>query len=554
MSFGASGKSASYHYLVEFVLDATTLRYADEDLSVQESNTVGYFYAGRLPSTGTLVRDLGTFLEPHEAIHNFDVQVDNSDGEMAQLIRVDKLKFANRKVRMWLGEGVKKSDYSEVFTGFVAHPNGISWDEDWASFTVIDQRVRHRRMLPANRFLVDTYPNVEAKGRNQPIPIVYGDWGLSAGSGNGSISIPVVCTNMLASQKTFKVCNHGLKSLDRVLKNAVALNLVTQVNNICLTDGTFGIDTSVAYSSTTDTISVNCQGIKTINGSLVEKPMDVLRDLQTSWAGLTATDLNITAYADVNDHTDTEVVRRYIAAELSSEIAIKELLNESQTDMRFVGGKYSPKWRDLDTATSRKDFREHDILLQDVESEKADFSVVQDPDRMYANKIRARYRYDSINALYDGSYTRQVTLAVSEVSAIVERAMDFSWYYRQTDTENRVDRELATFTKETTNIRAGLGLRALTLNLADQIDLTYDVFTDNPVQIRRMEVDLGKMTTRISGFNLFMFGMGRWTAADAPAWNSADLEERASQGFWCDSSGFASASDTTSQNVSRWGY
>ena len=554
MAFGASGKSAAYHYLVEFVLDATTLRYADEDLSVQETNTVGNFYSGRLPGSGTLIRDLGTFLEPHEAIQNFDVQVDNSDGEMAQLIRVDKLKFANRKVRMWLGEGTKKSDYSEVFTGFVAHPNGISWDEDWASFTVIDQRVRHRRTLPANRFLVANYVNLEPKAVNQPIPIVYGDWGLSAGSGNGSISIPAICTNMLASQKMFKVCNHGLKSITRVLKNAVALNLATQVSNICLTDGTFEIVAAVAYSSTTDTISVNCQGTQTINGTLIEKPMDVLRNLQTSWLSLTATDLNVTAYADVNTHTDAELTRRYIAAEVSSEIAIKELLNESQTDMRFVGGKYSPKWRDLDVDASRKDFREHDILLQDEGSEKADFSVVQDPDRMYANKIRSRYRYDSINALYDGSYTRQVTLAVSEVSAVVERAMDFNWYYRKTDTENRVDRELATFTKETTNIRAGLGLRALTLNLADQIDLTYDVFTDNPVQIRRMEVDLGQMTTRISGFNLFMFGMGRWTAAGAPAWNSADLEERASQGFWCSTTGFASASDTTSQNISRWGY
>ena len=102
------------------------------------------------------------------------------------------------------------------------------------------------------------------------------------------------------------------------------------------------------------------------------------------------------------------------------------------------------------------------------------------------------------------------------------------------------------------NIQFESGLRGTLLNLADQIDVTYNVFTDQPVQIRRLETDLSKMQTKVSGFNLFMFGMGRWTAAGAPAWNAATREERGSQGFWCTSTGFASAADASSQNVSRW--
>jgi len=552
MAFAASGSSGAYHYLVEFVLDTTTLRYADEDLSIQESNATGYFYAGRLPvSSITLVRDLGTFLEPHEAIQNFDVAVDNHDGHAQNLINT--MSFANRRVRLWLGEGERKSQYSEVFSGHVAHPNGVSWDEDQATFTVIDQRIKHRRLLPPDRFISSSYPNVEAKGRNQPIPILYGDWGLSAGSGNGSLSIPVICTNMAAAQKRFKVCDHGLKGLDRVLRNAVALNLATEVNNICLTDGTFGIATGISYSSTTDTISVNCRGAKTANGTLIERPMDVLRHLQTAWLGLTATDLNITAYHTVNvSGTGSEKVRRWISTEINSEQIIKELLNESQVDMRFVGGKYSPKWRTIDLEPSRVDFREYDIMLVDEQSEKADFSVSKDPDRLFANKVRARYRWDPIDAVYDGSYTRQVTASVAAVSAVVERVMDFEWYYRTAEAKTRVDRELATFTKETTNIQFRAGPRALLLNLADQIDLTYNIFSERAVQIRRLETDLGAMTTRVSGFNLFMLGLGRWTSATAPNWNNASQTERASQGFWCDASGFASASDSTSQNISRW--
>ena len=553
MAYSASGKSGEYHMLVEFVLDSTTLRYADEDVSIQQSNATGFFYAGRILGGGMLVRDLGTFLEPHETIQNFDVGVDNSDGHAQGLI--NQHTFANRRVRIWLGEGIRKSQYSEVFTGFVAHPNGISWDEDAATFTVIDQRVRHRKLLPAGRFITDTYPNVEAKGKNQPIPIVYGDWGESAGSGNGSITIPVICTDMTTAQKRFKISAHGIKSLDRVLKNAVALSLSTQVNNICLSDGTFRIATAVSYSGTADTISVNCKGIQTINGTLIEKPMDVMRSIQTAWLGLTATDLNITAYHDAQNTsgTDDELVRRFINTELSSEQLAKELLNESQIDMRFAGGKYSPKYRTLDIDSTRKDFRDFDIMLADETNEKADFAVQKDPSRFYANKVRSTFRYDPINAIYDGSYSRQITAAVAAASAVIERQMEFNWYYRTTETELRVDRELATYTTEPVNITFRSGPRALMLNLADQIDVTYNIFDDAPMQIRRIETDLLTMTSRLSGYNLFMLGIGHWTASTAPTWNAASKAERDSQGFWCDANGYASASDSSSLLISKWG-
>jgi len=546
--FNATGASAEFHWLAEFYLDSTTLRYADEDISIQESNTVGAFYEGRLPSSGSLVRDLGTFLEPHETVQNFDFSIDNSDGELARLI--DANPFANRRVRMWIGEGVRKSNYSEVFSGYVAHPNGIGWDEDVAHITVVDQRIRHRRVLPPRVFDRELFPSVEDKGLNQPIPIVYGDWGLSAGSGNGSLSIPVVCTNMVAAQKTFKIADHGLKSLTRVMKNSVALSLVTQVNNICLTDGTFGIDASVAYSSTTDTVSVNCEGIKTINGSLIERPMDVYRNMQTMWVGLTGTDLNVTAYNSINvSGTVGAVVRRFIRDQVSTETLAKGLLNESQVDMRFVGGKYSPKFRGLDLDPTRISIRDSDIMLEDEQSEKADFLAQKDPDRFFANRVRSRFRYDPINGLFAGSYILQVTASVAEVSAIVERPMDFEWYYRTADVQDRVNIELATYTKEPMNVQMRVGTRGLLLNLADQIDLTYDIFTNRAIQIRRIETELSTMTTRISGFHLFLLGLGRWTSDTAGPWDA----DKDTSGFWCTALGYAEAGNILSLNISRWG-
>lgn len=546
MAFNASGKDGEYHYLVEFALDTTTLRFADEDLSILEGNTTGFFYEGKLEPGGVISRDLGTFLEAKERYSTFSVNLDNRDGVIQTYF--DTYTFANRNCDIWIGEGQSKANYSNVFPGFVIHPNAVRWDEDSASITVVDRRVKNRRTLPPNRFLTDSYPSIEEKSKNNPIPILYGNWSSAA---DGSLSVPAVCIDM-GDPKKFKVCDHGLLGIDRYLKNASKIQIGDGIQNINLADGTFELD-GIAYDSTNDIVSVNCSGLYTANNTLIENPSDILRSIYTTWMGLTATDLNVSAFGAMATGTISDhVARRYINEAITTEVLITELLAESGTDMRFVGGKYSPKFRTLDLDADRIPIRESDIVLRDINTEKADFEVEKDPDRFYGNKIVGRYRYDPVDGRYDGAYTRYLTAAVADVSAVVERPMDFNWYFDDSVTQERIDREGAQFSKETINIRFNAGPRALLLNLADQIGLTYNVFDDRAVQIRRLETDLFNMTTRISGFNLFILGVGRWTADAALDWNTSTPTQRDEQGFWCDDNGFASASDTTSEDISRY--
>ena len=543
MAFAPSAKSGEFHYLVEFSLDSTIFRYAEEDLSVQTSNASGQFYEGRLPQTGQLVRDLGSVVEPRETIQTFSVVLDNRDGQIER--NIEDYEWANRNVNIWLGEGVSKTNYSLVFPGFVAHPGGIRWDEDSATITVIDRRVKNRRTLPLNKFDITTYPNVEDKSKEEPIPIVYGDWTSDAQDG---VSVPCFCTDMTAINKAFKIADHGIQGLERVLKNAVALTLGTDVVNICLSDSTFELS-GVAYAATTDIMSANVSAIQTANGTLMTTGHHVLRDIYTSWMNLTATDLDVTAF---NTHAAdaTEKVRRWIGSDTTTEDLVTELVQETYSDMRFVGGKYSPKYRSLDLAGDRIDIFEADIVADD--SEKAQFSVSKDPERFYFNKVRARYNFNPIDVKYSSSYATTIAAAVANVSGEIERQWDLNWMYDQADTEGRVQREIVTFSVEPVFVDFTLTNRILLKNLADQVDLTYNVFDGRSLQIRRMETDLGSMVSRVTATDILQTGFGKWTEDSDPAWSSASEAQKDLQGFWSNGTGHIDPDDPSSFYQSLW--
>ena len=545
MAWNSTGQSGSFHYLVEFLLDSTTLNYADEDLSLQMTPTLGKFYEGRLPRMGTLVRTLSTFLEPKESVDTFAVEVDNSDGDLQDKIK--NMTFANREVRIYLGEDNVFNNYSRVFTGLVAHPNGISWDEDAAVFTVIDKRVKSRRVLPSptQRFTASSYPKVESRSLNAAVPILFGDWTSGAVSG---ISVPCICTD--TSIPKFKVCGHGLSGIDRYLKNAVKLNPVTQIQNVNLVDASFELN-GVPYNVTEDTISVNCKGLYSANGTMWTKPGDILRSILTSYMDLTGTDLNVTAFNTLDTEVDTEKVRRYINREESSETLINELMNEVGADLRFVGGKYDPKYRTIGFSSERVHYRDVDIALADEQREKAAFRVENDPDRFFANRINTRYQFNPVDSIYHSSFVSSVTSSISEVTAVVERPMDFNWYYQQNDVEARAQRELVIFSVEPRVVDTTLTRRAMLRDLADQVDITYNIFDSKTFQVRRMETSLENMTTRILGYDLFSNTFGRWMADSAPNYNDATINQRAESGFWTTDTGFASPSDTDS-TLSKW--
>jgi hypothetical protein len=541
MAFNASSKSGEFHYLVEFLLDATTLRYAEEDLSIQINNASGAFYQGKLPESGTISRSLGSFLEAKETLETFQVVVDNRDEEIQNLIQTNT--FSNRNVNVWLGEGVSKANYSLVFPGYVAHPNGIGWDEDAAKFTIIDRRLKDRKNLPLEKYTTDLFPNLERNASGSAIPIIYGNFSSNA---DGGVSVPAICTDMTQTNKPFKVAGHRVSAIDRVMKNGLVVNFI----NTSLDDASFELN-GIAYNATTDIVSANCQGIANANGTLIELPHRVLENMHTAYMGATATDLNATAFNTL-DSDITEKCRSVINTITSTETLTGELRNEASIDMRFVGGKYSPKFRSLDLDSDRSNFFDVDIVLADVERDKAEFSVEHDPNRVYANKITGKFNFDPVYSVYLGAFTKQLTSATQDVSAVVDRPMTFNWLYKKSETEARIERELVTFGNEPLDVSVTFTNRGMLQNLADQIDLTYNVFNDRTFQIRSIETDLSSMVTRIQATDVFLLGVGRWALDTSVGWASASQVDKDSFGFWSYESGYIVTGDNTSFNKSLW--
>ena len=540
MAFNATAKSSEYHYLVEFLLDSTTLRFADSDISIQHSNTTGYFYEGRLPESGTLSRSLSSFIEPKETLQSFDVKLDNTDEKIQEYI--DSFTFANRNVNIWLGEGESKNDYSIVFPGFVAHPAGVEWDEDSAKITVIDRRLKDRRILPEKDFTALDFPNLQRNASGLSIPIIYGDYSSAAAN---AISVQAYCISTTAANARFKVAGHRINSLDRVLQNG----LVTAYQNVSLEDATFELVGS--YNFTNDLITANVKGYETSNGTLIETPQDVLKNVLTVDLSVDVENLNLTAF-DLLDSSVTEPVRRVINVDTTSEVLISELINESAIELRFVDGKYSPVFRLITDKSSSFDVYDSDIVLEDVDRDKADIVFRRDTQRTFTNKIRASYNFDPVFGTYLGDYEKTVTASTEEVSSTIERPMTFNWLYEKDTVEARVQRELIQYSNKPTEVEVTISHKGLQKNLADVFSLNYNIFDDIPFQIRGMETDLSSMTTRIYGFGLAELKVGLWTDDTVPSYVSASDAEIASSGWWSTDLGYIVSGNSTTLNQSLW--
>jgi len=192
-----------------------------------------------------------------------------------------------------------------------------------------------------------------------------------------------------------------------------------------------------------------------------------------------------------------------------------------------------------------------DIVLADVDRERADFAIEYDPDRFYANQVRVRYQYDPIDKVFYNASASSDSIAIARDLATTERQMDFYWLYNKADAEARMDRELYLFSEQPAVANVMLTRRAMLKDLADQIDLDYSIFTNKTLQIRSVETNLHTMTTRVQAYDIFTDTFGKWMAPGSPNYAAATISQRQNSGFWCDASGLADPTDPQS-DYSHW--
>lgn len=561
MAFNPTAAVTDRNYLVEINLPATTIRLANEDLSILSGSATGFFYEGRLSGKSTLRRSLGSLLQNTQALDNFTLVIDNHDDWISRYLDLNNHTgtFANAEAHVLLGSGNSKTNYATLFPGKVLFPDGLTYDEDTVQVILTDRRLSDKRVLPVSdqTFNASDFPNMEAKSLNLPIPIIYGTW--QATSDTSTARVPAFCTDISGSTKPCKIAGHRIHKLQNVYINAIALVLSTQYDNISLDDATFDLLGLAAYDSTNDVLSCNVLGIPSgigVNASIHGSPAAVMRNILTAYMGVTTANLNVSAFDALNDKTIIEGVgdvRRHIGTRTSTDTLLAELALEVGIDLRFDSqGRYEPKFRDLDTSSARMRIDESDIILEQPNTEKAAFNVRLDQDRVYANKVVSKYQFDPSTKIYTHTFTAS-TASQDSLGTVRERQINFNWLFKDDAVQLRTLREVQQFgITEPINVNLEVSPRFLLTPVADQFDLTYNQFRDKTFQIRDLVINLETTTVKLRGYDTIVLHSGQWTADSATAWNTATNTQRSFWGFWSNEAGYVTGTDSIAFEKSRW--
>ena len=112
--------------------------------------------------------------------------------------------------------------------------------------------------------------------------------------------------------------------------------------------------------------------------------------------------------------------------------------------------------------------------------------------------------------------------------------------------ETRINREVFLFSTEPEVPTIGLNVEAMMKGTTDQFLLTHDKFTDTPMQIRTISLDLLQKRVTATCWNMARLAPGRWMGSTAPTWSAATNTERQESGFWTNAAGRADAADAGS--------
>ena len=547
-----SSSSLTQYFGLTIELDGLTLYLSDKYFVLDD----GTSYDGLVKSLSPLSRSAGALQDPRVILPSMTITVDNKEdpqsGDRFQDYLTDN-EWANVPITLRIGSSLAAADWTSIIVGRAKFPGGVSSDNLTVTVRVNDARAKDGRNLPASIFTTATYANMEAKSVGLPIPLVYGDWYTTAGNGE-----TVPCYQIDSTVGTggrFKVSSRELKSIEAVYKNGSSVSFTADLNN-----GNFTLN--VAYTPASDTITCNCRGCTddlTSAGTLLQSGPDVLNDLLKNVLGVSAANINSTAFSTWEGNLGaSDYVRRWIGGDIvHSDTLIAELLNECFADMRIEAGKYYPTYRVVSPSTSDT-LRDADLLVQGGPTIKQ-FSVHESPEEVYCNEVLADYSYNPVNDTFNERYLVEDAAAVVRVSQRIRRSMTFNWLYIPAGAQDRAAREVYVFSSNVRMIEIGVDASALTYGPASQFRLVYDRFIEtaslaNPFQVRDIQVDAQALRVTISAWDMLTLFTGTWTEDDTVTWLTATAEQRSTKGFWSDASGYADTSgspDSASQRY-RW--
>lgn len=502
--------------LVDIELASGTLRYATQDTPFVGGN----FYEGRVAGVQGITEELSTLLRPLQRQGTVTVLLDNitaagASGFFDASIDGATDFWPNTSITIRAGEGLTFADYSTVFQGRVRLKDGIHRTLDTLELVIEDRRARELSApMPPNIFKTATYPNLEDGGAGRRIPLLYGDW--------SSVWVgPLTCTDTTVNE--FTIAAGPIGSVVQVGKdpgNGTGIANVSHTNE-SLPNATFRI---TAYDPETDRVYVKATG-RTVGGSVITNPSDVLDDLLANVVGLGAGALDAAAFTTLDGDLTDLAVRWYITDERTAEHYISRLANEVGVDLRIAANLYTPTWFVPGFPGTALTYEEKINIGADS------FKLDVDPNQEYVNEVQYAYAYDPRTKSFSKSGVVTDAAAVAESGRTESRSVQFTAIADATDALTLAQRLLLLFkgppeivSFETPDFDA---------EVTDLISVTVGTLSAALANVRKTMREFRRRVVKLSALTVRSVGsIGRWVADTHPVAASSTIQQMQQAGYW----------------------
>jgi hypothetical protein len=265
--------------------------------------------------------------------------------------------------------------------------------------------------------------------------------------------------------------------------------------------------------------------------------------------------------------------RKYIDSPVSLNDLISDLAFETGSIIKTTNGKYSV---DIIYPNFTWNLLEPE-LFDDTDIIKGTFQINQDIDRLYLNKITARYSYhpSSVAQREENKYLKIIYNSDYEAKKIVEseyeKVVNFDWLYKDENISETINNYLRFFggSEPIDVVKCQFGFKGLSLKLNDVIRLTYGKYTEKECKVIGIRKNLTRGTTdvilyvypnrRHSGlysadtesFPSYLGG-GSITSWDTTWTNEQKRWVKANIAFYADEQGYIISGDEETKDL--WGY
>lgn len=184
----------------------TTFKVSNKNIYVTDEDGAPRFYEARVERAPTVKITNGEWLNPNFEIGDLSISLNNRDGFFNKYLPQGEeyTQWIGTEVSIYIGFGEERSNYFEVFKGFVPDRKSIETDLETLTLSVYSLFDNDQKPIPTLIYDRVNTPDVNSEDLGKPLPIVYGDWTEEV---NQYGDVSGICINAEEDRPDFSIWN-----------------------------------------------------------------------------------------------------------------------------------------------------------------------------------------------------------------------------------------------------------------------------------------------------------------------------------------------------------